>query len=122
MVAMDLVRGCDPAQPDADLTRALVQGAGRRGLILLSCGVYAHVIRCRAPLTIREGERAQRLEFLEASRDTLRRGWRRGAMSQARPAFESVGAWKYSDSSASSWIRRRSSAMRPAAVLIGRQS
>src|SRR2546430_9361956 len=30
--------------PDADLTKALVQAAGRRGLVILSCGVYSNVI------------------------------------------------------------------------------
>jgi len=38
--------------PDADLTRALVQAAGRHGLVILSCGVYSNVIRFLAPLTI----------------------------------------------------------------------
>src|SRR5579863_4209281 len=41
---------------------------------------------------------------------------------QARPAFASVGVWKYSLSEASCSISRLSSAMRPCAVLIGRQS
>src|SRR5688500_5379695 len=40
----------------------------------------------------------------------------------ARPAFESVGVWKYSLSEASCSIRRLSSDMRPSAVLIGMQS
>src|SRR5688572_30725022 len=41
---------------------------------------------------------------------------------QARPAFESVGVWKYSLSDASCSIRRFSSDIRPSAVLIGMQS
>src|SRR5262245_60405336 len=40
----------------------------------------------------------------------------------ARPAFESVGVWKYSLSEASCSISRLSSDMRPSAVLIGMQS
>ncbi|MEP7314696.1 MAG: 4-aminobutyrate--2-oxoglutarate transaminase, partial [Pseudomonadota bacterium] len=52
MVAMELVRERRADQPDAELTRALVQAAGRRGLILLSCGVRSNVIRFLAPLTI----------------------------------------------------------------------
>ena len=52
MVAIELVKNADPGQPDAELTRQLVQAAARHGLILLSCGVYGNVIRFLAPLTI----------------------------------------------------------------------
>jgi 4-aminobutyrate aminotransferase/(S)-3-amino-2-methylpropionate transaminase len=52
MVAIELVKNCSPDQPDAELTRQLVQAAGQKGLILLSCGIYANVIRFLAPLTI----------------------------------------------------------------------
>ena len=52
MVAIELVKNCSADSPDADLTKALVQAAGRKGLVLLSCGVYANVIRFLAPLTI----------------------------------------------------------------------
>ncbi len=52
MVAIELVRNCSADAPDAELTKALVQGAAEKGLILLSCGVYANVIRFLAPLTI----------------------------------------------------------------------
>ena len=41
MVAIELVKNRRADAPDADLTKALVQAAGRRGLILLSCGVYS---------------------------------------------------------------------------------
>ncbi len=52
MVAMELVKGGDVSQPDADLTKALVQEAAKRGLLLLSCGVRSNVIRILTPLTI----------------------------------------------------------------------
>jgi 4-aminobutyrate aminotransferase/(S)-3-amino-2-methylpropionate transaminase len=52
MVALELVRNMRADAPDADLTRNLVQAAGRLGLIILSCGVYGNVIRFLAPLTI----------------------------------------------------------------------
>ena len=52
MVAIELVRNCRADAPDPELTRALVQAAGQKGLILLSCGIYANVIRFLAPLTI----------------------------------------------------------------------
>jgi 4-aminobutyrate aminotransferase/(S)-3-amino-2-methylpropionate transaminase len=52
MVAMELVRDGDAAQPDAELTEALVKRAGESGLLLISCGVRANVIRILVPLTI----------------------------------------------------------------------
>jgi 4-aminobutyrate aminotransferase/(S)-3-amino-2-methylpropionate transaminase len=52
MVAVELVKHSRADSPDADLTRALVQAAGRHGLVILSCGVYSNVIRFLAPLTI----------------------------------------------------------------------
>jgi len=52
MVALELVKNMRAEEPDAELTKAVVQAAGRRGLIILSCGVYANVIRFLAPLTI----------------------------------------------------------------------
>jgi 4-aminobutyrate aminotransferase/(S)-3-amino-2-methylpropionate transaminase len=52
MVALELVRNMRADAPDPDLTRNLVQAAGRLGLIILSCGVYGNVIRFLAPLTI----------------------------------------------------------------------
>ena len=54
------------------------------------------------------------LQRAEAARDDGR--------TQARPAFASVGVWKYWLSSENCSISRRSSAMRPSAVLIGRHS
>jgi 4-aminobutyrate aminotransferase/(S)-3-amino-2-methylpropionate transaminase len=52
MVAIELVKNMRADAPDAELTKAVVQAAGRRGLIILSCGVYANVIRFLTPLTI----------------------------------------------------------------------
>jgi len=52
MVALELVKNMRADHPDAELTKTLVQAAGRRGLIILSCGVYSNVIRFLAPLTI----------------------------------------------------------------------
>ncbi len=52
MIAMELVKGGDANRPDPDLTKAMVQAAARRGLILLSCGVRGNVIRFLPALTI----------------------------------------------------------------------
>ncbi|WP_436876850.1 4-aminobutyrate--2-oxoglutarate transaminase [Siccibacter turicensis] len=51
MVAIELVEAGDPQRPDPALTQRLVQEAGRQGLVLLSCGVRANVIRFLIPLT-----------------------------------------------------------------------
>jgi 4-aminobutyrate aminotransferase/(S)-3-amino-2-methylpropionate transaminase len=72
MVAVELVKNGRAEAPDPELTRALVQAAGRHGLIILSCGVYANVIRFLAPLTIpdavlKEGFRLFELSLEEAA-------------------------------------------------------
>jgi 4-aminobutyrate aminotransferase/(S)-3-amino-2-methylpropionate transaminase len=67
MVAMELVKNRRADTPDPELTKALVQAAGRRGLILLSCGIYSNVIRILAPLTIPEAHLEEGLGLLEQS-------------------------------------------------------
>lgn len=67
MVAIELVKNRRADAPDAELTRAVVQAAGRRGLILLSCGLYSNVIRILAPLTIPEAQLDEGLVLLEQS-------------------------------------------------------
>src|SRR5258708_5372040 len=67
MVAMELVRNKDPAQPEAELTRAVVQAAARHGLVILSCGLYGNVIRFLAPLTIPDALLSEGLDRLEAA-------------------------------------------------------
>ena len=67
MVAIELVRERRADAPDPELTRALVQAAGRRGLLLLSCGVYGNVIRFLPPLTIPDAQLAEGLAILEAA-------------------------------------------------------
>jgi 4-aminobutyrate aminotransferase/(S)-3-amino-2-methylpropionate transaminase len=67
MVAMELVKNRRADQPDAELTKALVQAAAARGLVILSCGVYSNVIRLLAPLTISEALLDEGLDILEAA-------------------------------------------------------
>jgi 4-aminobutyrate aminotransferase/(S)-3-amino-2-methylpropionate transaminase len=76
MVALELVKNARPEAPDAELTKALVQAAGRHGLVLLSCGSYANVIRFLAPLTItdallKEGCHLFELALAEVAGTTL---------------------------------------------------
>jgi 4-aminobutyrate aminotransferase/(S)-3-amino-2-methylpropionate transaminase len=67
MVAMELVKNGNAAEPDADLTRALVLAAARHGLIILSCGVNGNVIRFLAPLTISDALLGEGLDRLDAA-------------------------------------------------------
>jgi len=67
MVAMELGKGGDPQQPDADLTRRLCAEATRRGLILLSCGTYGNVVRILVPLTASDVIVDEGLAIIEAA-------------------------------------------------------
>ncbi len=67
MVAMELVKNRKADAPDADLTKQLVQAAGRRGLIVLSCGIYSNVIRFLAPLTIEDALLEEGLALFEGA-------------------------------------------------------
>ncbi|WOX47307.1 4-aminobutyrate--2-oxoglutarate transaminase [Aeromonas sp. XH] len=65
MVAMELIKGGDAGRPDPDLTRRLVAEAGKRGLVLLACGVRGNVIRFLAPLTAPAAIVDEGLDLLE---------------------------------------------------------
>ena len=67
MVALELVQDGDASKPDAALTKALVQAAARRGLLILSCGVRSNVIRFLAPLTAPDAIVREGLGLLEQS-------------------------------------------------------
>ncbi len=67
MIALELVRNGDVAQPDADLTRALVAKAAANGLLILSCGTRANVIRFLVPLTASDAIVGEGLDILERS-------------------------------------------------------
>jgi 4-aminobutyrate aminotransferase/(S)-3-amino-2-methylpropionate transaminase len=73
MVAVELVKNCNADEPDAELTRSLVQAAGRRGLILLSCGIYSNVIRFLAPLTISDAMLKEGFNLFEQALDEVTR-------------------------------------------------
>jgi 4-aminobutyrate aminotransferase/(S)-3-amino-2-methylpropionate transaminase len=73
MVAVELVKNCSADQPDAELAKALVQAASRRGLILLSCGVYGNVIRFLAPLTISDALLKEGFNLFEQALDEVTR-------------------------------------------------
>jgi 4-aminobutyrate aminotransferase len=67
MVAVELVKDRATREPDTALTNALIAKAQENGLILLSCGPNANVIRLLAPLTIPFGQVEEGLDILERS-------------------------------------------------------
>ena len=67
MVAIELCRGGDLNQPDADLAKRLSAEATTRGLILLTCGTYGNVVRILVPLTASDAIVDEGLAIIEAS-------------------------------------------------------
>jgi 4-aminobutyrate aminotransferase len=64
MVACEFVNPQTGA-PDADLTKAMQQAALKKGLLLLTCGVYGNVIRFLFPLTIEDSVFDEALQILD---------------------------------------------------------
>ena len=73
MVAVELVKNCSAQEPDAELAKAVVQAAARRGLLLLSCGIYGNVIRFLAPLTITDALLKEGFNLFEQALDEAAR-------------------------------------------------
>jgi len=71
MVAVELVAPGRAGEPDAGLTQRLMAEAARRGLILLSCGIYANVIRIMVPLTAPDALVDEGLKILSESLDAV---------------------------------------------------
>jgi 4-aminobutyrate aminotransferase/(S)-3-amino-2-methylpropionate transaminase len=67
MVAIELCKGGDLKQPDAEMAKRLTLEATRRGLILLSCGTDGNVIRILVPLTASDVIVDEGLAIMDAS-------------------------------------------------------
>ncbi|WP_210483395.1 4-aminobutyrate--2-oxoglutarate transaminase [Microvirga antarctica] len=67
MVAVEFVTDRETREPDAALTSAVIARAQEKGLILLSCGVNANIVRLLAPLTIPDAQLDEGLDILEQS-------------------------------------------------------
>jgi 4-aminobutyrate aminotransferase len=65
MVAMELFKDEERKVPDPELTKALVAETVKRGLILLSCGMYGNVIRILVPLTASDAIVDEGLDIIE---------------------------------------------------------
>ncbi len=66
MVACDFVDATTGA-PDADLAKKVQMAALKRGLLLLTCGIYGNTIRFLFPLTIEDALFAEGLAILDAA-------------------------------------------------------
>ena len=65
MVAFEIVKSRGAGDPDADATKRVTQKAYENGLVLLSCGVNANVIRILVPLTASDAIVDEGLDVLE---------------------------------------------------------
>jgi 4-aminobutyrate aminotransferase len=66
MVAVEFNKA-GTSEPDADFAKKVQTEAMKRGLILLTCGVYSNVIRFLAPITIEDNVFAEALDILEVA-------------------------------------------------------
>jgi len=67
MIAIELFKSGDLHQPDADLAKKLAAEAAKRGLILLTCGTYANVVRVLVPLVASDSILDEGLSIMAAS-------------------------------------------------------
>ncbi len=67
MVAFELVKNPATKEPDPELTASILAHAEKRGLILLSCGTEANVVRLLSPLTIPDAVLEEGLNILAAA-------------------------------------------------------
>ncbi len=71
MIAIELFKGGERERPDAELAKAVLAEAAKRGLILLACGTWGNVIRLLVPLTASDAQLDEGLSILAASFDAL---------------------------------------------------
>ncbi len=67
MVAFDLVKTRGTQEPDPDRTKRLTAEALKRGLILLTCGLYGNGVRILVPITVEDKVLDEGLSILEES-------------------------------------------------------
>ncbi len=67
MLAMEFVKHRGSKEPAPELAKSITAKAAQRGLIVLSCGIYANVVRVLMPLTMSLELADEGLGILEAS-------------------------------------------------------
>lgn len=65
MVAVELVKDRKTKEPDKDLTNQVITECQKRGLIVISAGIYGNVLRFLAPVVISDAELGQAMDVLE---------------------------------------------------------
>lgn len=65
MLAFDVITNGDENKPNADLTKKIINTCAERGLVVISAGVHANVIRILSPLVIEEELLNKGLDILE---------------------------------------------------------
>lgn len=73
MVAVEFANPSNK-EPDAGFTNRVKNEAQKRGLILLTCGVYGNVVRFLAPITIQDEIFNEAMGILEESVAAARQG------------------------------------------------
>ena len=67
MIAVEFVTDFESANPDADLTKSVIAHALKRGLILLSCGMFGNAVRIMVPLTASDAVVEEGIGIFEAA-------------------------------------------------------
>jgi 4-aminobutyrate aminotransferase len=67
MVAVEFCKPSEPLTPDADFTKKVQANALAKGLILLTCGVNANVVRFLFPLTVESNVFNEALDIIDWS-------------------------------------------------------
>jgi len=71
MIAMELVKNNDAKQPNPELTKALMTECYKRGLVVLTCGMYGNVFRFLPALNITDSIAHEGLDILQESFDAV---------------------------------------------------
>lgn len=73
MCAMEIVENRKSKKPDKELTTKIIQEANKRGLLLLSAGLYSNIIRLLMPLVITDEQLDEGLDILEEAIESATR-------------------------------------------------
>lgn len=65
MLAFEVIKDANEDKPNAELTKKIINTCSERGLVIISAGVHANVIRILSPLVIEEGLLNKGLDILE---------------------------------------------------------
>lgn len=67
MCAMEIVKDRQTKEPDKELTNKIIAEANKRGLLIISAGVYSNVLRLLMPIVITNEQLEEGLKILESA-------------------------------------------------------